>query len=70
MITPKASRAHPGNYKPISTIKDMEALVAAMAKCDCEAYLWFVHNDSLEAKVRDTSNNGDGVSGIFSWLRL
>ena len=45
-------------------------LVAAMAKCDCEAYLWFVHNDALEAKVRDTSINGDGVSGIFSWLRL
>ena len=68
--TKSISSASNGNYKPISTIKDMEALVAAMAKCDCEAYLWFVHNDALEAKVRDTSINGDGISGIFSWLRL
>ena len=68
--TKSISTASNGNYKPISTIKDMEALVAAMAKCDCEAYLWFLRNDALKAKVRDTSSNGDGISGIFSWLRL
>ena len=46
----------------------MEALVAAMAKCDCEAYLWFLRNDALKAKVRDTSSNGDSIMGSFHGL--
>ncbi len=68
--TKSISSASNGNYKPILTIKDMEALVAAMARCDCEAYLWFKHNDALKAKIHDTPSNSDGISRIFSWLRL
>ena len=66
--TKSISTASNGNYKPISTIKE-EALVAAMAKCDCSLPI-FLRNDALKAKVRDTSSNGDGINRIFSWLRL
>ena len=53
-----------GCYKPISSLSNMNVLISAMTKCDCEAYLHFAHNTELKTQI------DEGIGETFSWLRL
>ncbi len=53
-----------GCYKPISSLSNMNVLISAMRKCDCEAYLHFAHNTELKTQI------DEGIGETFSWLRL